>query len=505
MSINAPGRLNKIAGHPFFLYLLPLFFVFHGFMENYFLIPVSACVLLLLKYLCVTIILHGLFFFFLRNNCKAVFISFILLLVNFFFGYFHDMLKAVAPASFISGYSFVLPFLLLFVLGAFIIIRKKTIGHKPIVYLNCLFLLLLVIDLLSLIKKKSNYDRQLQIKNINSNFVACDICHKPDVYLIVADEYAGEKTLKEIYNFDNSRFYNDLKERNFQVINNSFSNYNLTTISIASLLNLDYPELKSKDLSHIPMSPIYNQIDTNILVPFFQFHGYEFINNSIFQVSGHPQFAIQPFTPVSTRIIESQTLINRLMKDLGYLLVKWGIYGNAYGDNVYTVLNNNNKIIENLKKQVTVKSKKPRFSYSHLLMPHFPYYFDSLGNATPKSLISGDERNYWQEGRYLSYLKYTNGVLVNLLDYILQHSATPPVIILLSDHGCRLFSKPVKEEYHFYNLNATYLPAEYNADFPDSISNISYMRSLINVLFHQNLNIYKQDRFFIPRSKPDSH
>lgn len=499
-------KLNKIFSYPFFLYLLPFFFVFHGFTENFFLVPVVPALLLLAKYCCATLVLHGVFFLIFRNNYKACLFSFILLCIFFFFGVFHDWLKAIVPGSFLAAYSFVLPFLLLLVLFAFLIIRKKTIAYKLAIYLNTVFVFFIFIDFFSLLQKTSGYDRQRQIKSISSEFIACDTCNKPDVHLIIADEYAGEKTIKDVFSSNNSLFYEGLKKRKFQVVENSFSNYNLTPLSIASILNLDYPELKSNDLSDIPMRPVYNLIDTNILVPFFIFHGYEFVNNSIFQVSGQPQFTIQPFTPVSTRLIESQTMLNRLMKDLGYLLVKWGISGKAHGDNAYTTRNNNNKIIENLKKQVLVNSSKPRFTYSHLMMPHFPYYFDSLGNAAPLSLILDDKVNYWRVDRYLSYLKYTNSVLLNLVDHILQHSAKPPVIILLSDHGFRLFSEEVDHKYHFYNLNATYLPAQYTINLPDSISNISYMRSLVNLLFRQQLSTNKQDKFFIPPiTKPLDH
>lgn len=499
-------KLNKISRYPFFLYLLPFFFVFHGFTENFFLIPVIPSLLLLAKYCCITFVLHGVFFLIFRSNHKASLFSFILLCVFFFFGIFHDLLKEIVPGSFLTAYSFVVPFLLLLVLIAFLIIRKKTTAYKLAIYLNTVFIFFIIIDFFSLLQKTSNYDRQRQIKSISREFIACDACNKPDIHLIIADEYAGEKTLKDIYNSDNSLFYENLKKRKFQVVKNSFSNYNLTPLSIASILNLDYPELKSDDLSHIPMLPVYNLIDTNILVPFFIFHGYEFVNNSIFQVSGQPQLTIQPFTPVSTRLIESQTMINRLMKDLGYLLIKWGVSKKAHGDNAYTTMNNNNKVIANLKKQVVVNSSKPRFTYSHLMMPHFPYYFDSLGKATPLSQIVDDKANYWQVDKYLSYLKYTNVVLLNLVDHILQHSVKPPVIILLSDHGFRLFSEKVDNKYHFYNLNATYLPSQYTINFPDSISNISYMRSLVNLLFRQHFGTNKQEKFFIPPvTKPLNH
>jgi len=373
-------------------------------------------------------------------------------------------------------------------------IRKRRRFARAATYLNVLLLILIAIDFFILSGKILTYNKQHQLRSINKEFSICDSCDKPDVYLIVADEYAGEKTLHDLYNFDNTSFLNQLRDRKFQVINNSISNYNITPISIASLLNINYPEFKGKDLSEISMRPIYNLIDTNILVPFFKFHGYDFINNSVFTVYGEPPFATQSFTPVNTRIIESQTFINRIARDLRYHLIEYGIFKPSQEKR--TVLNNNNKIIKNLKEQVVRQHKKPRFIYSHLTMPHSPYYFMSNGQPYPERDIK--EGGEWLDGHYLEYLQYSNKVLIDLVDFMLQHSQKSPVIILISDHGFRHYSKKVDESYDFYNLNATFLPNRYIPNFREGMSNVSYMRSLLNLLFNQHLEINRQDRYFIP-------
>ena len=205
--------------------------------------------------------------------------------------------------------------------------------------------------------------------------------------------------------------------------------------------------------------------------------------------------AIQPFTPVNTKIIESQTLFSRLHRDLGYLLVKWKIIKSTSRDD-YTVLNNNLRILKNIKKEAVRIDKNPRLIFSLLTMPHFPYYYDSNGKPYPPSDIV--EGTQWLEEHYLEYLLYTNSVVVDLMDFILKHSRKPPVIILISDHGFRYYSKKVHEEYDFYNLIAGYLPDHYSTKFEDSLSNVSYMRSLLNRLFNQQLSVDKQAKYYIP-------
>src|SRR5205809_5032078 len=115
-------------------------------------------------------------------------------------------------------------------------------------------------------------------------------------------------------------------------------------------------------------------------------------------------------TPVSTMILESQTLINRIGRDLGFHLVNWDILKGDRRDD-YEIMNNNKNIIKNIKEQALHRGKKPRFSYSHLTMPHFPYYYNSKGNPYPHSEIVEGKGNEWRLDRYLEYLKYANGVI----------------------------------------------------------------------------------------------
>ena len=491
----ASERFKKIIRWPLFLYLLPVFFVSHGFTESYFLIPVPDSLLLVLKYLAATVLLHTGFYLFFRNNYRASFFLLILLLVFFFFGAIHDTLKSALPGTFFSRYTFVLPFIFFIVVVSLIIIRKRKLFTKQATYLNILFLILILFDIGQLAVKIPKCDRQHQLKSISREFSLCDTCDRPDIYFIVLDEYAGEKTLNDLYSFNNTAFLKQLEERKFQVIKNSISNYNITPISIASMLNINYPKFQGKDLTDISMRPIYNLIDTNILVPFFRFHGYDFINNSTFAINGQPPMAIQPFTKVNTAIIESQTLLSRIQRDFGYLLVKWNIIKRNSRDD-YTVLNNNTRILNNIKKEAVRNTKTPRFIFSLLTMPHFPYYYDSKGKPYPPSDIV--EGTQWLEDHYLEYLLYTNKVIVDLMDFILQNSRRPPVIILMSDHGFRHYSKKVSEAYDFNNLIANYLPEKYIGKFEDSLSNVSYLRSLLNKLFDQNLAVDKQAKYYIP-------
>ena len=138
--------------YPFFLFLLPLFFVLHGLTENAGLVPVSGAAMLLLFYLGVALGFLLFFYLFYRQFRKAAIIAFSLLAYQFFFGAVQDLFRDLFPGSFINKYSFIIPVSLLGFLGLLILLKKrKTIPDKPVLYLNLLFLLLISIDAVQLI------------------------------------------------------------------------------------------------------------------------------------------------------------------------------------------------------------------------------------------------------------------------------------------------------------------------------------------------------------------
>ncbi|MES1198010.1 MAG: hypothetical protein ABUL41_01910 [Chitinophagaceae bacterium] len=112
--------------------------------------------------------------------------------------------------------------------------------------LNIFLLLLLLVDTGWLVLKitTKNYGMHFQ-DDVNLKPYTGD--PKPDIYLIIADEYAGNNELKDLFNFDNSNFERALSQKGFHVITNTSSNYNYTALSMASSLNLSYLKLITYD------------------------------------------------------------------------------------------------------------------------------------------------------------------------------------------------------------------------------------------------------------------
>ncbi len=479
----------------YFLFLLPLFFALHGFVLHYPLVPFWDAVGIAGTYTLLSFLLTVLFFLFVKSWRKAALISFSISCFQLCFGVLHDGMKSVAPNSFISSYTFFVPFLLLLIISvSTAIIKSKKQFSKAVTYINVLLLLWLLIDGVQLIYKTAQSSATTNVPP--SQKALCDTCDTPDIYFIIADEYAGYHALKEVFGFDNSAFENDLRKRGFHVIDSSFSNYNYTPYSVASILNMDYLSgitdqsnlLKNRNISY---STITRNKTTQILTQW----GYDIANLSVFDIADKGTPVDNQFFATRKKLITGQTFTQRFRRDIEFnfvtrfkiapLLKKW----------VYSTNKINEELYQKTVTETTNQNKKPRFIYTHLFMPHYPYYYRANGTKnTIETFIEGQQH---RKREYLEYLQYSNKKFLNLIDVILKNSKQPPVIIFMGDHGFRHFSEPVDQRYHFQNLAAVYLPYKNYGSFYKGMSGVNMFRVIFNSTFQQNLPLLKDSSSFL--------
>ena len=475
---------------PLFPFLLPVFFVLHGFIHSYSSIPAGDALLLTLFYIGIAFIIAGLSWLFYRDFVKACFIAFFLLAYQFFFGSIQDFLKGLSSNQFISQYRFLLPVSLL-VFSALIIWLKKR--KRPLSvftsYLNILLIILILFDAGRLVVKKIQYEKRVSL-NLADKFIGCDTCKKPDIYLVLLDQYPSGIALKEVFNFDNTAFENELDHRGFHLTKKSSCNYNLTPFSMASILNMDYlgPEMGGK--THLNVSYSYDIVRNNRTVKFLTTSGYKFYNYSVFDFPGQPAHRYGSFFPYGTKLISMQTFTGRLINDIrADILIGKLKFKSLQKKIAYEHLHFNDEIFDLTWNIPSEKTPAPKFVYAHFIMPHWPYYFDRKGNPMPLEKLSGFRKTNAND--FIEYLQYSNGKVLQLVDHILATSPAPPIIILLSDHGFRHPEKETDRKYDFMNLNAIYLPDKNYSQFPDSMTNVNLFRTLFNSCFNQQFALLK--------------
>lgn len=463
-------------------YLLFVFFVSHGYVEHFGFIPIQDLIWLFLKYLFITTLLIFVFRWIYKNFDIAILATFVTLCFFFFFGAMHDFLKSIFTNGRLSRYSIVLPFFLLVYLIILLKIKGRGINMKLLKYLNVLFVVLILFDLGTLVYKIGTTPKQKDIA------INCKQCDKPDVYLILLDEYAGQKQLIDEFGFDNNSFYNNLRQFGFYVSPDSRSNYTSTPFSISSILNMSYHDLKTYKRNDKNLDYCFRKIFQSSVVKSFREFGYKFYNFSMFDFKDHASpIKNKTFLISGTRLITSQTLFSRVGKDLYYNLLMQKFTNTVlYKNFVFRDLNNNNRLLNKTFKTAQLNEMQSKFVYLHLMLPHFPYYYKQNGELN--NMTDLKYNNIGRKDLYLDYLKYSNGTILNLIHEIKTRSQKPPVIILLSDHGFR-YGTNKNYQLSFSNLAAIHLPNKKYVDYETTFTNVNLFRIFFNSYFRQNLPI----------------
>ena len=474
---------------PIFLLLFVIFFCLHGYAEN-----IGAIKLIDIGKvaLAITVFIIVLFFtiYFLKKNILFSALATVFIATwFFFFGALHDFVKAYSWLYLIKPYSIFLPILITFTLLWIYLLHKKIISvHKLTLFLNVLFVCYCIIDisniLLSTKIKPSGY--------LPLNFNNASITNKPNIFLILADGYPGQKSLRDSFQFENNLFTNFLQAQSFSIINTT-ANYNLTTFSMASLLNMTYVknDYNANAVSQKIHQVRYKDINNATIFKLAKNMGYSLHNNSIFNVDNVSSTALDNnFVLGNSMLLTDKILINRLNKEVGMalpmLVQKYVPFVRDQSPLAHR--NYNERAISNLQKIAEAKfDEKPKFCYTHLIMPHGPYYYDSLGNQNNYKEITAPFA-WMDKTKFLAYLKYTNSLLKNILLDI-KTKQPNAIIILLSDHGFREYNNDnyTFQPSHFNNFCAIYSPTNQSQYQNKTLTNVNFFRLLLNVEFNQTL------------------
>jgi hypothetical protein len=374
------------------------------------------------------------------------------------------------------------------------------------VYLTILFTVFILFDGLTLAWKAAGKAPAGASADplLSGKYGKCDSCSHPDIYLLLFDGYAGNRTLRERYHYDNSGLDSFLRSEAFHIQENSRSNYSMTPFSMASMLNLSY----LKGIPHpLALGPddytnIFDPIRKNEVVNFLITQGYTIVNNSPFDLPEHPAQIDQTFIPVKTKLITYRTLTDYLVRDLGgwlqdHLHASHWLPESSLGENYYHM---NQTFLAQTEEESHRRSGSPRFIYAHLMMPHDPLLFDSLLHRRSEEEIANPD-NLAKPDHYLGYLPYTNSRIRELITAIKKNSEGKAVILFMSDHGYRFSPDGIPRPDFFCNQNAVYYPDGDYSRLYDSISNVNQFRVVFNKLFHLNLPLLKDSIIFLVDKK----
>lgn len=239
--------------------------------------------------------------------------------------------------------------------------------------------------------------------------------YKPNVYFFLVDGYPNTEVLQEIAGFDNLPFENDLRQRGFLIVTESFSNYHFTLASVSSQLMAQYHKIGNDNRL---TNEIFSRIiggDNNV-VKTFKDNGYDFV----FAPSGicselesqhYEDYLIS--SPSLANDIYRNLFLNTILRKYSYILC--------------------NKYLEpqRLKGYIEKRHKKPYFLYAHFMQVHDLVLTDH-GNITSGKAMTIQSLD--AKKNLIGAIKSMNLKILDLIDCILKNDPAA-LIILNSDHG----------------------------------------------------------------------
>lgn len=489
--------LRTLENFPFHVPGVIFFFLSHGHSEYPGLIPLSDSILYFLMVLAVSIILTLVLKKGLQSFGKAGIMTTTAIFIYLFFGAILDAFKNSGFLALLSRYSILVPLLMVLIVGLYFALKNSKGNCKKLtLYINTVLILIILVDMITIGLRLGEPSNDFKAKTSNTalSYRPCDDCLKPDIFFIVLDEYSGSHALKRYFNYDNYQFEEFLKRRGFFVASHPMSNYVSTSLSMASTFDMDYLSwVTAKENPQVEHYSKAQQTITNSnLMKFLASLNYEFDNYSIFRIGNQPSSFNTGLLHDNLELITFKTLLNRMEKDLIWHFHQKITPRSTWLANKFQsrFRDGNNKLLRLTADAVKTKSDQPKFVYTHLFMPHFPWLFDSTGKEVKRNLYNPNIPKKEKEKAYLQYLVYTNKLVSRLVQDIQEKTFNKAVIIVMSDHGYKeIFNHPISSPNN--NFISLYLPSGKYDQFYHSMTNVNFFRCVLNSLYKQNLPLLK--------------
>jgi hypothetical protein len=317
----------------------------------------------------------------------------------------------------------------------------------------------------------------------------------PDIYVIILDGYLRDDALRQVCEVDNSPFIAELEKRGFFVARNARSNYKHTALTLSSLFNYDYLETlnKTTGLETLSEPHLGTIIQKNRAFNQLKCLGYKITSLD----SG---FFYADF-PNSDRIISTSNYPG----EFAYRVAS------ATPATLFTLPSDyerqRKRILTTLEKVQTIPQiEEPQLVFAHIMAAHTPFIFGRDGQPiNPPRETLFDAKHYFQaliskEDSIRSYsdqLVFITNIIPQMVDGIIANSKTPPIIILMGDHGMKFYFVSTWEKMSI--LNAYYFPDGNTSQLYPGITPVNSLRVVFNTYFQAGLPLLPDISNFAPQ------
>ena len=289
---------------------------------------------------------------------------------------------------------------------------------------------------------------------------------RPNLYFIIPDAYGGDLALDRFVSIRNSDFYDALEARGFFVADDSRSPYNMTYLSIAAILRLDYPVVETSLPYRLSRQDFYPRMMNHPIAPAavrkFQSIGYEF---NLFGNNWGRCNAKHVICPVQGERPLYSYELSGLLRATPFKAVARKLLRESPTE-----------AIKNLTLHLRDKglSNSPSVFFAHNLAPHPPYYLESdcsVRDDYEEDLVVWSDR---AKPLYEANLRCVNKQLLTLIDLI-DEMDPGAMVIIAADHGTAFAGSQVAEERAAV-LTAARLPERCDDSLTPDINAVNLMR-----------------------------
>jgi hypothetical protein len=311
----------------------------------------------------------------------------------------------------------------------------------------------------------------------------------PDVYFIILDSYLREDALLEDFSFDNSDFIERLRQMGFYVADCSRSNYSHTQPSLTSALNMEYITSLFAQLDQTSMdrAEILPFLKDSLVRQELESLGYQTIafetgyawsnlsDADIYLRIGSDPMTMHYVSPFESMLLKTTAFLILMDSQSKLLLARLSEVNFPYKEDI----DRQEYLLDQLPQVATIPGKK--FVFAHILIPHIPYVFASDGTIlSDPGFYSGKndtpiDEEHLIEG-YRGEVQYLNSRILPILEQILTTSRTPPIIVMMGDHG-------LSDENRYQILNTYYLPDNGSEALYPSITPVNSFRLIFDTYF----------------------
>ena len=437
----------------------------------------------------------------LKDSKKAALIVSIGLVLFFTYGHFYNILKGFTILDEVIGRHryLIIPFILGIIIPIYFIIKSKIDFQNITKIVNGISIVLVIMVFVNItifgITEIESYST-INYESTNDPMELQNIYNTPDVYYIILDEYGGHETMKYL-NYDNSQFYEFLKEKKFIIPEKSTGNYPISQFSIASSLNMEYLSDLSNSVGKNSKSylPVKEMLYNNPVMKNFKSLEYDIV------IVESELIPPENFVLVDDIICHNEKMDSMLLDTvarasmIGYFVER---YDEEEKRNQIKCAFSEIKTIGNNK-------DKPIFAFIHILLPHPPNIFGPNGESIiPGNLISSE---IWDEKiAYIDQVKFANKEITKVIEKILDKNEKS-IIILQGDHGSGFdidWENPDESMMlqRLSILNAYYAPEISENQFHENITPVNSFRIIFNEYFNGNYKILEDQKYWNNANEP---